>query len=290
MPEEAHRGVGGAVSRERVLVLGGGGMLGHKVNQVFRERFDTWATLRGQPPAGAVSLFDPARTITDVDVLDLVRLDQVLREVHPSVVINCVGVVKQLAEARDPVAAISINALFPHRLPRSCRTIGARVIHISTDCVFSGRRGNYSETDESDAADLYGRTKLLGEVTGEGALTIRTSIIGRELRGTTGLLEWFLSSAERARRWVSYGEVLRFDDGGARRPPRHDCRGLSVPVGPVSRIERSNHEAGTPRAPQCGPGREGVLSPRLTPSRSIAPSTASGCGKRSRSKHPPGIA
>ena len=107
--------------------------------------------------------------------------------------INCVGLVKQLAEANDPLSALPINALFPHRLARLCGLVNARLVHISTDCVFSGRQGGYTEADEPDALDLYGRSKLLGEVDYPHAVTLRTSIIGEELESTHGLVGWFLA-------------------------------------------------------------------------------------------------
>jgi dTDP-4-dehydrorhamnose reductase len=111
----------------------------------------------------------------------------------PQVVINCIGVVKQLEQAADPLIAIPINSLLPHQLAAAARAHGARLVHVSTDCVFSGRKGQYSESDAPDAEDLYGRSKLLGEVTGAGCLTLRTSIIGPEPSGrATGLLDWFL--------------------------------------------------------------------------------------------------
>ena len=118
-----------------------------------------------------------------------------IERVEPQVVVNCVGIVKQLAAARDPIASITINSLFPHRLARLCRDAGCRLIHMSTDCVFSGRKGAYTEDDLPDPEDLYGRSKLLGEVAEEGALTIRSSIIGRELASSNGLVEWFLAQA-----------------------------------------------------------------------------------------------
>jgi dTDP-4-dehydrorhamnose reductase len=97
-----------------------------------------------------------------------------------------------LAAAKDPVLSLTINSLLPHRLQRLAIAEGARLIHISTDCVFNGRTGMYTEDDPSDATDLYGRTKFLGETSGPGALTLRTSIIGRELSTASGLVEWFL--------------------------------------------------------------------------------------------------
>jgi len=114
-------------------------------------------------------------------------------KINPEVIINCIGIVKQLPAAQDPLQSISINALFPHQLAQICRKKNIRLIHMSTDCVFSGHKGNYSETDTSDAEDLYGKTKYLGEVNYPGCLTIRTSIIGRELETKHGLIEWFLS-------------------------------------------------------------------------------------------------
>jgi dTDP-4-dehydrorhamnose reductase len=101
--------------------------------------------------------------------------------------------VKQVAAATDPVASLTVNALFPHRVAAACQATGARLIQISTDCVFSGRKGGYTEADTPDAEDLYGRSKLLGEVSGPRCLTLRTSIIGRELSRESGLLEWFMA-------------------------------------------------------------------------------------------------
>lgn len=176
------------------MILGGAGMLGHKLAQLLPEWFETWVTLRGAAGAYArLEFVDPQHIIPSVDgaVFDTV-VDAVAR-VRPDAVVNCIGIIKQLAAAQDPVASLAINALFPHRLQRLCAAAGARLIHISTDCVFNGRKGMYTEDDPSDALDLYGRTKFLGETIGPGALTLRTSIIGRELVTTSGLVEWFLS-------------------------------------------------------------------------------------------------
>lgn len=178
----------------RVLILGGSGMLGHKLWQNFRGRFDAHVTFR--QPAGAyarLGLFDPARSHGRVSAEEFDSVTGAFAAVRPDVVVNCIGIVKQDAAAKDPHASISVNALFPHRLARLCRAAGARLIHLSTDCVFSGRRGDYSERDAPDAEDLYGRTKLLGEVDYENCLTLRTSMIGRELFGAHGLVEWFLA-------------------------------------------------------------------------------------------------
>jgi dTDP-4-dehydrorhamnose reductase len=179
----------------RVLILGGAGMLGHKVWQSLRDRFETWVTLRSPVSEYAgLNLFDPARTLEGVDASNLETLTRTFARVRPDAVVNCIGVVKQRPAAKDPIVSLTVNALLPHRLAALCRPSGARLIHISTDCVFSGKRGNYTESDSPDAEDLYGRSKLLGEPheAASETLTLRTSIVGRELRSTTGVVEWFL--------------------------------------------------------------------------------------------------
>lgn len=115
-----------------------------------------------------------------------------LNDFKPDVVINCIGIVKQRAESKSSLQSIKINSLLPHRLDKFCSSINSRLVHISTDCVFSGKKGNYREDDVCDADDIYGRSKLLGEVANSNAITIRTSIIGHELSGSNGLLNWFL--------------------------------------------------------------------------------------------------
>jgi dTDP-4-dehydrorhamnose reductase len=180
---------------KRILILGGAGMLGHKLCQLFRGKFETWCTVRSSPrgPEG-FDIWEKTRTITGVDAADFDTVARAIADVKPEVVINCIGIIKQLKAAKDPIVSLSVNSLFPHRLAILCRAAGARMIHISTDCVFSGRKGMYAEDDVSDAEDLYGRTKYLGEVGYPGCLTIRTSIIGRELHSASGLIDWFLSN------------------------------------------------------------------------------------------------
>ena len=169
-------------------------MLGHKLWQTLAGRFDAYATFRRRPAVYArFEIFDLARAVENVSAQDFDSVVRAVAKVQPEVVINCVGVVKQDAAAKDPLTSIYINSLFPHRLAEVCRAANARLIHLSTDCVFSGKRGSYAESDPSDAEDLYGKSKFLGEVAGEGCLTLRTSMIGRELAGSQGLLEWFLS-------------------------------------------------------------------------------------------------
>jgi dTDP-4-dehydrorhamnose reductase len=171
-----------------VLVLGATGMLGHKVWQACEERTETWATVR-TAPTGAIP--SGARVIGGIEDADGVA--RALELSDAETVINCIGVIKQAPESSDPLISITTNSLLPHRVAAACAQRGARLIQISTDCVFSGRQGDYSEQDLPDPADLYGRSKLLGELTSPGAVTLRTSIIGRELRGGLGLLEWLLA-------------------------------------------------------------------------------------------------
>lgn len=174
----------------RVLVLGGNGMLGHQLFLRLRERHDVRVTLRG--PAVA-PLFPAERCVPFVDVRHPARLAEVFAAVAPEAVVNAAGLVKQRPEARDPAALIEVNGHLPHRLATLCREAGARLVHVSTDCVFSGSRGGYDEDDPADPSDDYGRSKLLGEVREPPCLTLRTSMIGPELAGSRqGLLAWFL--------------------------------------------------------------------------------------------------
>ena len=194
----------------KVLVLGGSGMLGHKMFQILGERFrDTKCSISSSqidPLLARTGLFSEDRVIFDLDVLDRVKLMEVLRGQEPDFVVNCVGVIKQRAGAHDPILSISINSLLPHLLAEICEHWGGRVVHFSTDCVFSGRDGSYTESSPSDAEDLYGKTKFLGEVRRSNALTLRTSIIGHELKNFASLLEWFLS--QQGRTISGYRQVL----------------------------------------------------------------------------------
>lgn len=179
----------------RVLIVGGSGMLGHKLVQVLGQRFETWASVRGeQPPPAAARLLDPARTVTGVAAEDPAALARAIEQSGATAVVNAIGIIKQADAARAAVPSIRVNALLPHELAELCAERGARLVHVSTDCVFAGTRGGYVEDDLPDATDLYGRSKLLGEVTAApNAITLRTSIVGRELSGALGLFEWFLS-------------------------------------------------------------------------------------------------
>jgi dTDP-4-dehydrorhamnose reductase len=187
---------------KKIVILGATGMLGHTLFSRLsdRENLDVYATARNKEALSqwvAPELLE--KVFSNVDADNFVSIIKTLDEVKPDTVINCIGIIKQLSEAQDPIASITINALFPHRLAAACRTAGVRMIHISTDCVFSGDVGNYTEKDRPDAVDLYGRTKLLGEVEYPHCITLRTSIIGHELKGKHGLIEWFLSQEGKVR-------------------------------------------------------------------------------------------
>jgi dTDP-4-dehydrorhamnose reductase len=170
-------------------------MLGHKLAQVYRDRFETWVTVRSCfEDYERFNLFDEKRTIGGVDGMEFDTVTRALEIARPDVIVNAVGVIKQLPTSEDPIVALTINSLLPHKLAAHCRSIGCRLITLSTDCIFNGRRGMYTEDDTSDAEDLYGRTKYLGEVAGARCLTLRSSIIGRELKSSHSLVEWFLSN------------------------------------------------------------------------------------------------
>ena len=179
----------------RVLVLGASGMLGNALLRLFA-RSDGFEAFGSARSASVLQLLPQSlreRVHCGVDVESLDSLTRVFAQVQPDVVINCIGLVKQLAEADDPLQAIPINALLPHRLARLCQVAGARFVHISTDCVFTGAKGMYRESDPADAQDLYGRSKHLGETDYPNAVTLRTSIIGHERASAHGLVGWFLA-------------------------------------------------------------------------------------------------
>lgn len=178
-----------------VLILGASGMLGNAMLRVFSqsEGYRALGTVRS---ARALKLLPEqlhATLIVGVDVENFDSLSRAIAWAKPDVVVNCIGVVKQLAGSDDPLNSIPINSLLPHRLARLCELASARLVHISTDCVFSGKKGQYTETDFADANDVYGRSKFLGEVDYANAITLRTSIIGHELEHAHSLIGWFLA-------------------------------------------------------------------------------------------------
>ncbi len=178
----------------KILILGISGMLG---SALFRElsnsgSLEVFGTCRNK---SHLDFFDKklqAKILCNINAMDGDSLIECFSYIKPDVVVNCIGLVKQLTQSEDPFIAIPINSLLPHRIARLCSLAGSRFIHISTDCVFLGSKGMYLEGDTPDANDLYGRTKLIGEVACTNAITLRTSIIGHELDGGRSLLNWFL--------------------------------------------------------------------------------------------------
>lgn len=178
----------------RILILGCNGMLGHRLFLELKKNHEVFGTIReNKEKLIKFKGFDENKIIPNCDVRNLVSLEKIVNEINPEIIFNCVGIIKQVDESHDPISCIEINALFPHRLAKMFSG-GRRIIHFSTDCVFDGLKGNYSENEHPNATDLYGMTKALGEVqNNKNFLTIRTSIIGRELDPKGSLIDWFLS-------------------------------------------------------------------------------------------------
>lgn len=190
-----------ASSPTKVLVLGASGMLGNAVLRLFARSSGYQASGSARTAASLKNLEADLRehVAIGVDVENMDHVARLMADIRPDVVVNCIGLIKQLAIADDPLAAIPINALLPHRLARLCALGGSRLVHVSTDCVFAGTRGMYRESDPADAQDLYGRSKHIGEVDYANAVTLRTSIIGHELGSANGLVGWFLSQQGRVK-------------------------------------------------------------------------------------------
>lgn len=179
----------------KILVLGASGMLGNALFKVLSKNndYDVYASTRNNLKKSFFPSQLTSKIIEGIDLENIDMLSSLLAQVKPDVVINCVGIIKQLEQANNPLYAVPLNILLPHRLSQMCTLINARLIHFSTDCVFSGSKGNYIESDETDAKDFYGRSKLLGEVYCSNTITLRTSVIGHELNSSYGLIDWFLS-------------------------------------------------------------------------------------------------
>lgn len=182
----------------KILILGISGMLGHKAFELLNlnSKYKVFGTLRN---ANDIKKYfsdskNSRNIFSNVDALNPESVFNLIDKLKPEIILNCIGVIKQLKEAKDPILSIEINSLFPHKLANYIANSKTRLIHISTDCVFSGLKGNYKEFDNSDAKDLYGRSKYLGELINyDNCITLRTSIIGPELKGKVSLLEWFLN-------------------------------------------------------------------------------------------------
>ncbi|RYZ86180.1 MAG: SDR family oxidoreductase [Proteobacteria bacterium] len=186
----------------KLVILGAAGMLGHQIWLKSLEKFgpqNTFGTLR-KPKShyDRFGIFKTGQILDNLDVTDFEQTQKALETIRPDVVINCIGLTLRKPDLADLEKCIDINSMLPHRLVLWGAKNSARVIHFSTDCVFNGKRGNYSETDIPTAEDLYGKSKFLGEIQGKNALTLRLSIVGRELEGKTELVEWFLSQKDQS--------------------------------------------------------------------------------------------
>jgi dTDP-4-dehydrorhamnose reductase len=179
------------MSASRILVVGANGMLGHEAIRVLAPDFEVWGACRHPQDLPDLGV-PPGRMLGDLDATKTDSANSLIERVRPDLVINAVGIVKQRPTAKAAIPSISVNSLWPHLLADACAAHGARMVHLSTDCVFSGARGQYTESDVPDDFDLYGRSKLLGEVTDrDNVITLRTSMVGWQLGEPTGLVAWF---------------------------------------------------------------------------------------------------
>jgi len=181
----------------KVLILGANGLIGSTIWSVLSmdNSISVFGTVRSGNSIQSLRGKFAGKILVNIDAYDIAKIRNLFDDIGPTSVINCIGVTKHVIGDHQPLKAIALNALFPHQMAELCEDYGSRFIQISTDCVFSGRRGNYSEQDNPDAVDIYGRSKALGEVLTGNALTIRTSTIGHELGTSYGLLDWFLSQS-----------------------------------------------------------------------------------------------
>ena len=179
----------------KILIFGANGMLGHKLVQQLGGQFDVFGTIRGTfDTVEEYGIFDKTKIIESVSSQDIASIEAAIQAAQPDVVINAIGIIKQVPSAKDVITTLEINSIFPHRLAEFGEKYGFRLFTISTDCVFDGVKGFYNEVDTPNATDLYGKSKNLGEITGPNCLTIRSSIIGRELESSHSLIEWFLTN------------------------------------------------------------------------------------------------
>jgi len=185
---------------KKVLILGVTGMLGHTLYKEMskqQELYEIYGTTRNASGLKEYFTQEEIKSIrSGVDADNFDTVIKAIASIQPTIIINCIGIIKQLPIAKDPLTAITVNAQLPHRISLVARTANARLIHISTDCVFNGVKGNYTESDDSNAEDLYGRTKFLGEVSYPHCVTLRTSIIGHELKTEFSLIDWFMSQKD----------------------------------------------------------------------------------------------
>ncbi|WP_176345134.1 sugar nucleotide-binding protein [Priestia aryabhattai] len=168
----------------KLLILGGKGMAGHIIAKYFtyRKNYEVFYTSRDINDKNSIYL----------DVTNSTRLEKVIEEIKPNIIVNCIGVLNDYAN-QNTKRAFQVNSLLPHQVVKLTERYQGKLIHISTDCVFSGLKGNYTESDIPDGTSIYAQSKQLGEIINDKHLTIRTSIIGPELKENgIGLFLWFM--------------------------------------------------------------------------------------------------
>lgn len=237
----------------RLLIFGITGLIGSSVFRILSDNpaYEVYGTCRND---GDKNFFEnKEKIISSIDIVSINATQSLIKKLNPDVIVNCIGLTKHSPDSRDCLKIIQVNSLWPHQLAKLSDEVGAKLIHISTDCVFSGKSGNYSEIDTPDAVDLYGRSKILGEVTYNNHITVRISTIGHEIRTSYGLLEWFLSQKKSCKGYsqaffsglptVYFAEVIsRFI------LPRPDLNGLyhigSKPINKLSLLKLIANEYG----------------------------------------------
>ncbi len=181
----------------KLLILGGTGMVGHTLIKQLSAKYEIFSILRERTDLKSSKFFEQVleknRCIFIDDINQYNNLSGAIKKISPDIVINCIGVIKQRDDIENILNMIKINSLLPHILNDICHTNNIKLIHLSTDCVFSGNKGNYKESDNPDPTDKYGESKLLGEINEGTSLTIRTSFIGPELFNKKSLFEWIKS-------------------------------------------------------------------------------------------------
>ena len=179
----------------KVLILGATGMIGSALMCVLSKNntFDLVGTSTDDKLNKIINIKLKSNLLTVFNFLNNNNLEDLITKVKPDVIINCIGIVKQSSAIDDNISTIYLNSILPHKLSEISLKLNIRLIHLSTDSVFSGKKGFYNEEDDPDPVDFYGRTKLIGEITKNNSLTLRTSLIGHEFFTKNGLLEWFLN-------------------------------------------------------------------------------------------------
>lgn len=182
---------------KKILILGASGMLGSALFRILPEMgHEVYGSLRQSKQTDFLkkTFTNSQNLIYNIDVLNADQLNSLITQIQPDLIINCIGIIKQLDISNDPIYVLPINSILPYRLTELATRVGARLIHISTDCVFDGKKGNYLETDKPNAEDLYGKSKEIGEIKNKSnVITLRISLIGHELQSNHSLVDWFLS-------------------------------------------------------------------------------------------------